>query len=356
MLDSPRRPTLFFLAVLLLGTLTASAASTFFALATAPWWLLVLGLCLALPWGASTARSPRSRLAAMAALLSSALVLVGGMAATDSFLLVLAVALTLWCALALMVTPQLRGHRLVGLVLFGTPVALACGLLPLIVGSRAAEALPLVDLGAGARALASATGPILLIGGAAVLIGTVVDLAARLRTQVRAESLRSVAYIATGVTSLLVAAAGAVASGTVAGTASRIGLLGTLLVVVAALAVRRGLHGLASTREISPVSGSVGAVAMALLLLGTAAVPASSLLTGLALFVLLGLAAILGAVGGLCGAAALLRTGPEPANARLRHLVPSGLRRVDLHRVDLRIADRMRSAYKALARSRQTQS
>lgn len=334
MYDSSHRATLIALLVLTLGVLFAAAATTGGLLASTPWWALVFVLATTVPRGSWSARSARSRLVAAAALLASALLLVGGRAASDSFALVALVAVPLWIALTMLLVPRLHGRRAVGVVLFVLPLVLTAAALPAALGTQLG--LGATDPAAGVAALAAGAGPTLLLGGAAMLAGTVLDLAARLRTVVSAEAVRSIAFVVGGLTLVLVAAAGAVAAGTLSGTASRIGALGVVLAIGAAAALRRGLTGLERTGEVSRVGGAMAMVSVASVLAGTMLSPPSTFATIVGLSVLLILAAVLGSVTGLCGAAALVRTRRELATlrsapARVAGVVRTGLRARHAH-------------------------
>ncbi|GAB48756.1 hypothetical protein [Mobilicoccus pelagius] len=317
--DSPRRAVLLALLTVVLGLLAVVAAGASDGRVLTPWWILCTVLCLIVPLGAWSAHGARSRLAALGGIALSSALLVGGFAtARGSAFLVLVLA-TFAITPAMMLTPRLRGHRVVGLALFGVPL--------LLVGAAGPATLGVVDLDLGldaagpASALLPVVGPAALLGGAATLVGCVVDLASRLRTSVSPDTVRGIAAVIGGLALVLVAAAGAVASGTVSGTASRVGAAVVVLAIAAAAALTHGLRTLASTREVSDVGGILTVLAVLAVLVGALLTPAGALATTVTLVALLALAAVLGAVAGLCGAAALVRA---PRTLSLPRLVRPG--------------------------------
>ena len=166
-------------------------------------------------------------------------------------------------------------------------------------------------------------GPAILLGGTATLVGCLLDLAVRLRTSISAEAARGVAFTVGGLALTLVAAAGAVAAGSLPGTAARVGSVGVLLVLAGVLALARGLRELGRTRELSGTGGILTVLAVLAVLGGALLAPADALLTAISLAALLSLAGVLGAVTGLCGAAALVRL---PRRERIPSRVLPGLR------------------------------
>ena len=279
----------------------------------ASWWVLVLGLCVGIPRGASIARSAPPRPFALGGVVATALLLAGGATATESPLLVLGVTVPLWLVLAVMITPRLQGHRLVGVAVFAAPIMVAGGVLPFLVGPGATELSPILDLRSGYTTIMTSSGPTVLLCGAAALIGVVVELISLLRTSVSVSTVRAAAGLTGGLALLLVATAGALASGTIHGIASRVGVLGVLLGAAGTLSIRHGVRGLDWSGEITRAIGVFACFATGAVFAGTALLPAGAM-TWIAFIVLFALAAALGAVGGLCGAAVLVRSRREPTS------------------------------------------
>lgn len=323
MFRSPHRAVTFALVAVVLGLLAAFAAVADGGHALWPWWSLVGLLSFLVPLGSWSAHSSRSRLVALAALMSSSAVLVGGIAATSTAVLLVLVLTLFAVAPAMLLTPHLRGHRVVGLALFAVPVLLVGAAVPMLAGSGLGleDLLALVPVGVTGTAAAGGAanvaevlgalspllGPALLFGGTATLVGCVVDLASRLRTRISAQTARGIAFVVGGLTLTLVAAAGAVAAGSLSGTASRVGEVGVVLVLAGVAALAHGLRELAQTQELSGAGGILTVLAVLAVLGGALLAPADAWITAASLAALLSLAGVLGAVTGLCGAAALVR-------------------------------------------------
>ena len=321
---TPRRAVLFALVAVVLGLLCALAAVADSGRSLTPWWTLVTALCLLVPFGSWSARSVRSRLVALAAVTLSSAVLVCGLAASSPVPLLVLVLSLFTLAPAMLLTPHLRGHRVVGLAVFAVPLLLLGAAGPSVLGG---------DLGLGGlartgpaailSAVRPVAGPAILLGGTATLVGCLLDLAVRLRTSISAEAARGVAFTVGGLALTLVAAAGAVAAGSLPGTPARVGSVGVLLVLAGVLALARGLRELGRTRELSGTGGILTVLAVLAVLGGALLAPADALLTAISLAALLSLAGVLGAVTGLCGAAALVRL---PRRERIPSRVLPGLR------------------------------
>ncbi len=294
MFRSPHRAVTFALVAVVLGLLAAFAAVADGGHALWPWWSLVGLLSFLVPLGSWSAHSSRSRLVALAALMSSSAVLVGGIAATSTAVLLVLVLTLFAVAPAMLLTPHLRGHRVVGLALFAVPVLLVGAAVPMLAGSGLGleDLLALVPVG---------------VTGTAAAGGCVVDLASRLRTRISAQTARGIAFVVGGLTLTLVAAAGAVAAGSLSGTASRVGEVGVVLVLAGVAALAHGLRELARTQELSGAGGILTVLAVLAVLGGALLAPADAWITAASLAALLSLAGVLGAVTGLCGAAALVR-------------------------------------------------
>lgn len=325
----------FALLAFVFGILAVVVATSTDGAVTAPWWILLAVLCFVLPFGSWSARSARSRVIALAGLIGSSLLLVGGLRVSTSTLLVAIVVAPLALTLAMLLTHHLRGHRVVGAVLFGIPLLLVGAAAPATFGSAEIQALVTLDPSGALPAILEALPPMLLFGGASMLTGSVVDLASRLRTSVSAEAVRGIAYVVGGLALVLVAAAGVVAAGTLSGTASRVGTSATVLVVAAVAALWHGLRTLSRTREVSRVGGAMTVLSVVAVLAGVLLAPAESLATVLSLVALLALAAVLGAVTGLCGAAALVRA-PRRERRPLRLGLPLRARAVHSRHVQSR--------------------
>ncbi|MDO5628637.1 MAG: hypothetical protein Q4G43_09985 [Mobilicoccus sp.] len=330
MSKTPLRATLSVLTVLTLGILTALVATSTGGHLTWPWWTLAIALCALLPLGSWSAASARSRVLASGAMALACALFVGGLAVSTSGALVAIVVAPLWFAVAGLITPWLRGHRLLSLTIFGGPVVMTAAAVPAAMASSAEFAG--LDLAAAARAVVDASGPALLLGGAAALLGSVTDLLLRLRTTVTPTVVRSVTATLTGLTLASIGTAGVVAAratdalGAAPTSPERFGTLGSALALLAVLTLAHGLMGLARTDV--GLAGSVILV-LATLAVATGAIllPTDPLTVALGLALLLGVGGMLGSVAGLCAAAALLRTSLRlPSRPHLP--VPAVLQRV----------------------------
>lgn len=329
-MPDPQRPTDRVPVVVLLLALALPAvglAAATGGAVTLPWWLLAVAACLLLPAGSWSHHTSRSRLVGTLGLVLSCLVFVGAPAVTGSWSWVAVVAVPLWLTVLAVLTPHLAKRRLFTTVLYAVPVVAIATAMP---------AAPTLDLSAGADAVAAGAAPALLVGGSALLVGTVVDLLLRLRSAASPAAVRSVTALLGGLTLALVITAGAVAAGTYELAAAHLGPVVTALSVIAALALIGGLRGLlaadAGPAGVAAGGGALTVLAVGSVLGGTIALPAEPLVVALSLTLLLVHAGVLGAVTGLCGAAALLRSpGPRvpslPSVPALAARAPHSLRR-----------------------------
>lgn len=325
---SAHRALLFAFAALVAGVLAALIAVTGDGglPRTVPWWLVCVAVCLALPQGAWSAPGALLRLSAVGALFVTAMLFVGGQAAIGSAAILVPVVAGLWVTLALMLARRLRGQRATGLALVAAPLLMIGTTVPVLLGAGRGGDVRL-DLAAGSAAVAAHLGPVFLLGGSALLVGTVAALVARLRTTISARTARSLAFVLGGAALVLVAAAGVLSSGTVAPT-RHLGFAGLAVGVAALVLLTRGLTQLGRAREVYPSGSVLAAVAVGFVFAGALLPPDSVVAAVGGLLVLVVLAALLGAVAGLCGAAALLRSpspvhlpaGPEVLTSRLEQL------------------------------------
>lgn len=318
-LATPLSAPLAVLLVLGSGLIAALVATSTRGEVTAPWWTLAVVIAAVLPLGSwRSSASSRGRLLATAALLLACLLFVGGLAISTSTALVAIVVAPLWFAVGGMITPLLRGHRALSLAVFAAPVVMTAAAAPAAVGSS--TGLGPVHLSTALDAVGGASGPVLLLGGAAMLIGSVVDLLLRLRATVSPTAVRSVSALLTGLALALVGVAGVVSAGS-ATSAGRFGSVGALVATAAVLAVVQGARGLRNT-EIGLAGGAMTALAVTAVLVGALLLPGGVLVTASGLALLLVLAGSLGSVAGLCGAAALLRSRPRLSRPSMALPVP----------------------------------